>query len=90
MEHAAVGMNMDPLEFRKKNFFKKGDLLFNPNSDKPTYLEEENPMPKIIADLSKSANLVARKAAVEKFNKASIFMTSYARRIIYSTKIVRI
>ena len=57
MEHMAAKLNMDPLEFRIKNFFKDGDMLLFGHPFKG-----HNPLPDLITDLGKSAKLDQRKA----------------------------
>jgi len=71
MEHIADGLGMDPLELKRKNFLKKGDLLLAGDNDNPKYLEEENPLPAIITDITNSSNVTERKSAIAAFNKAN-------------------
>ena len=64
MEHMAAKLNMDPLEFRIKNFFKEGDMLLFGHPFKG-----HNPLPDLITDLGKSAKLDQRKADIKTFNQ---------------------
>ena len=64
MEHMAAKLNMDPLEFRIKNFFKDGDMLLFGHPFKG-----HNPLPDLITDLGKSAKLDQRKADIKTFNQ---------------------
>ena len=64
MEHLATKLGVDPLDFRMKNFLKKGDLLVTGNE-----LDVDNPLPDIIEKLKASSNFETRKQQVEKFNR---------------------
>ena len=76
MEHVADGLGMDPLEVKRKNFFKKGDQLVTGFDQVPVYLEEENPMPTMISNLVKNADIEARRAKITEFNKVLYILYS--------------
>ena len=66
MERIAHELNMDPLEFRSRNFLKKGDRLvkgFVPR------MVKDNPLPTMIEMLKESSNYLERKYEVEEFNR---------------------
>ena len=68
MERLAYELSMDPLEFRTKNFLKKGDRLvkgFVPRMIK------DNPLPEMIEILKQSSHYLERKARVDGFNKVN-------------------
>ena len=70
MEHVACGLEMDPLEIKRKNFLQQGDALFYAKDPKvQVHLNEKNPMPEVIDKICKSSNWEVRQAAVEQFNK---------------------
>ena len=66
MERIAYELKMDPLEFRSRNFLKKGDRLvkgFVPR------MVKDNPLPTMIEMLKESSNYLERKYEVEEFNR---------------------
>lgn len=66
MERLAYELNMDPLEFRTKNFLKKGDRMvkgFVPRMIK------DNPLPAMIETLKQSSKYLERKVELEQFNQ---------------------
>ena len=65
MERIAFEMNLDPVDFRMRNLLKKGDRLIKAYGN----LAEENPIPKMVHQLKKSANYEERKKNVEAFNQ---------------------
>ena len=68
MERLAYELNMDPLEFRTKNFLKKDDRLvkgFVPRMIK------DNPLPDMLEVLKHSSNYLERKIQVDEFNKVN-------------------
>lgn len=70
LDHVAYELQMDPVELRLKNFFKKGDILLPqtiPGID--NYFMEDNPLPGILDRLKKDSDFEARLKAVEDFNK---------------------
>ena len=65
MDHMATKINMDPLEFRIKNFLKDGDMTLHDNHP----FKGHNPLADMIRDLSKSAKFEERKKFVKNFNQ---------------------
>ena len=65
MERIAFEMNLDPDDFRMRNLLKKGDRLIKAYG----MLAEENPIPKMLHQLKKSANYEERKKNVDAFNQ---------------------
>ena len=65
MDHLAAKLEMDPLEFRLKNFLKEGDLMLHGGHK----FSGTNPLPDMIGELSKSSAFEERKKAVETFNQ---------------------
>ena len=65
MERIAFEMNLDPVDFRMRNLLKKGDRLIKAYG----MLAEENPIPKMVHQLKKSANYEERKKNVDAFNQ---------------------
>ena len=65
MDHLAAKLEMDPLEFRLKNFLKEGDLMLHGGHK----FAGTNPLPDMIEELSKSSAFEERKKAVEAFNQ---------------------
>ena len=66
MERLAHELDVDPLEFRMKNFLKKGDRLVKNYG--PTLLKE-NPLPKMIQSLKETSKYLQRIKMVDQFNK---------------------
>ena len=66
MEHMAAKLKMDPVEFRKANLIKEGDMTFF-----GTPYAGDNYLPQLVNDLEKSSDFVQRKTEVENFNNAN-------------------
>ena len=65
MDHMAAKINMDPVEFRIKNFLKDGDMTLHHDQ----LFKGHNPLADMIRDLGKSAKLEERKKFVKNFNQ---------------------
>lgn len=66
MDHMAAKLNMDPLEFRKKNFLKDGDMLLSGHP-----FHGQNAVVQLVETIAKTSDFEARKAEIEAFNKAN-------------------
>lgn len=65
MEHAAMELGMDPLEFRLKNILKKGDKLLAGGE----FEDEMNPVKILIEQVQNSSKFQERKSMIQEFNE---------------------
>jgi xanthine dehydrogenase large subunit len=67
IDNIARDLGRDPLDVRKLNFYGKGERDMTPYGQKV----EDNVIHEIVAELEKSSDYAARRAAVRAFNKQS-------------------